>query len=234
MLPEFLKQAEAFKLSDSAIFGMKEDWLAAIEYVRAIADLKKGDKTGFKTHITEAFWLSPRQASAFAPQIDRLRLEEAMSQVRVDFESRFIPLNGGDAVVLKTLMKDKKAMILHFWNPSSRECEDSLPDYAITASSLAEKGIAMVSILTADSPEVLTEARRMAPQGAKSPGAWLIDSKETPLVQQLRAQSLPLFALISNDGRILFNGDPSDDALWDALKKVDAGIARPQAPPVPR
>ncbi len=31
MLPEFLKQRDGFKLEDSAIFGVKEDWLAVIE-----------------------------------------------------------------------------------------------------------------------------------------------------------------------------------------------------------
>ena len=232
MLPEFLKQRDSFKLPDSAIFNVKEDWLAVIEYVQAIAALRKGDKNGFKSHVMEAFWLSPKQASAFAPQIDRLRLEEAMSQVRIDFESRFTPLAGGDAMTLKAAMEGKKAMILHFWTPSSRECEDSLPDYAITANALGDKGVAMVSILTQDEPAVLTDARKMIlPLGAKPPGAWLIDTKEKPLARDLRVQTMPLFVLISNEGRILFNGDPSEDALWDALKKVDPRIIRPQAPP---
>ncbi len=232
MLPEFLKQRDSFKLSDSAIFSVKEDWLAVIEYVQAIAALKKGDKDAFKSHIMEAFWLSPRQASAFAPQIDRLRLEEAMSQVRVDFESRLTPLPGGEAMALKSLMEGKKAMVLHFWTPASRECEDSLPDYAATANALADKGVAMVSILTQDEPAVLTDARAMIrPFGAKPPGAWLVDSREKPLARDLRVQAMPVFVLVSNEGRVLFNGDPSEDALWDALKKVDPRIIRPQAPP---
>ena len=40
MLPEFLKQREVFKIEDSAIFSVKEDWLAVTEYVQAIASLK--------------------------------------------------------------------------------------------------------------------------------------------------------------------------------------------------
>ncbi|MEX1114552.1 MAG: hypothetical protein WEB53_04840 [Akkermansiaceae bacterium] len=31
MLPEFLKQRDLFKLEDSEIFGIKEDWLAVVE-----------------------------------------------------------------------------------------------------------------------------------------------------------------------------------------------------------
>jgi hypothetical protein len=230
MLPEFLKYKELFRIEDSAIFSLKEDWLAVTEYVQAIAALKKGDKAAFKTHITEAFWLSPRQASAFAPHIDRLRLEESMSAVKIDFESRFLAIGGGDAVSLSSLMKDKKALVLHFWSPASRECEASMPDFVITAKALGEKGIAVASIIPDSVPEIIASARAMIqPLGAQAPGAWLIDRKEEPLVRELRVQAVPVFVLISNEGRVLFNGDPSDDALWDALGKLDPRITRPES-----
>jgi len=229
MLPEFLKQSETFKLQDSQIFSVKEDWLAVIEYVQAIASLKKGDKDAFKSHITEAFWLSPRQASAFTPHIERMRLEESMRNVKIDFDTKLIALGGGDAVTLKSLMKDKKAMILHFWAPASRECEASLPDFITTAKALGEKGIAMVSLVPDDSPKTLTDAKKLIqPLGPNPPGAWLIDQKENPLALQLRVQALPVLILVSNDGRILFNGDPTDDGLWDALKKLDPQFIRPE------
>ena len=228
MLPEFLKQREVFKLEDSQIFSVKEDWLAVLEYVQAIDSLKKGDKTAFKSHITEAFWLSPRQASAFAPHIDRMRLEEAMRAVKIDFTTKLIPVTAGDPVPLDKLVADKKAMLLHFWSPLSRECEASMPDFITTAKSLSEKGIAIVSLISDDSPKTLTAAREMIhPLGANPPGAWLIDSKENPLSRNLRVQGLPLFVLVANDGRILFNGDPTDDAFWEALTKIDPQIIRP-------
>lgn len=230
MLPEFLKQREVFKIEDSAIFSIKEDWLAVTEYVQAIASLKKGDKAGFKNHITEAFWLSPRQASAFAPHIDRMRLEESMRQVTIDFETTLLPLVGNEAVTLRKLMAGKKAMLFHFWSPASRECESSLPDFAVTAKALDEKGVAMVSILSSDSPEILTNARKMIqPLGPNFHGAWLMDRKEKSFAQDLRIQALPTFVLITGEGRILFNGDPTEDGLWDALKKIDPLIIRPQA-----
>lgn len=231
MLPDFIKQREDFKLTDSAIFSVKEDWLAVNEYVEAITSLKKGDKDAFKTHITEAFWLSPRQASAFAPHIDRMRLEESMRSVKIDFDAKYDSLIPGDAVTFKSLIQDKKAMLLQFWSPTSRECESSLADYAITAKSLLDKGITMVSILTEDSDTNLTNARKMIlPLGEKPPGSWLVDQKNKTLALQLRVQTLPTFVLISNGGQILFNGDPTDDGLWDALKKVDSKITRPDSP----
>ena len=231
MLPEFVKQRADFKLADSAIFSVKEDWLAVNEYVEAINSLSKGDKDAFKTHITEAFWLSPRQASAFAPHIERMRLDESMRSVKIDFDTQWVTLGGGEAVTLKSLMKDRKAMVIQFWSPTSRECEGSLPDYAITAKALLTKGIAMVSLLTEGSATVLTDARKMIlPLGDKPPGSWLIDQKDKPLALELRIRTLPTFVLISNEGKILFNGDPTDDGLWEALKKIDPQIIRPDSP----
>ena len=154
-----------------------------------------------------------------------------MHAVKIDFETKLAALGGGDAVALKTLMADKKAMILHFWSPASRECEASLPDYAITAKTLGNKGIAMISMLPGDPPEILTNARTaIQPLGLNPPGAWLVDQKEKPLARDLRVRTLPVFVLVSNEGLVLFNGDPADDGLWDALKKIDPQIIRPQSP----
>ncbi len=231
MLPEFLKRREDFKIGDSAIFSVKEDWLAVVEYVQAIAAIRKGDKAGFKTHITEAFWLSPRQASAFAPHIERMRLEEAMDSVRLDFETKLTVLDSGNEVTLKSLLSGKKAMLLHFWSPASPESEASLPDYIATAATLGEKGIAMISILPGDAPATLTDARKtIQALGTKPPGEWLVDRKEAPLARDLRVQSFPTLILVSNEGRVLFNGDPTDEGFWESLEKLDPRIIRPPLP----
>lgn len=230
LLPEFLKQRDAFKIEDSAIFGLKEDFLAVIEYVEAIAALGKNDKDGFKKHITEAFWLSPRQASAFAPHIERMRLEEAMRAVKIDFTLKLKTVNPGDAIALDTLLTGKKAMLLHFWSPLSQECESAMPDFITTARSLSGHGVAVVSLIVDDSPDLITSARKMigAP-GDNAPGAWLVDSKDKPLGRDLRIQNLPTMVLVSPDGKVLFNGDPTDDAFWETLAKTDARIARPES-----
>lgn len=231
MLPEFLKQRELFKVEDSAIFSVVEDWLAVTEYVQAIAALKKGDRDAFKSHITEAFWLSPRQASAFAPHIDRMRLEEAMRNTKIDFEKKLFSLAGDDAVTIHQAMAEKKAVVLHFWSPASRECEASMPDFAITAKTLDEKGVSTISILSADSPEIRASAQRLIQSlGAGFPGLWFFDQKEKPLARDLRIQTLPTFVLVSAEGKVLFNGDPADEQFWEALKKIDPQIARPNAP----
>jgi hypothetical protein len=230
MLPEFLKQRDGFKLEDSAIFGVKEDWLAVIAYVQAIDALAKGDKDAFKNHITEAFWLSPRQASAFAPHIERMRLEETMRSVKIDFATKLMPLAPGDPVALETLIAGKKALLFHFWSPLSRECEVGMPDFIASAIEFSANDVAVVSLLPGDSPKLLTDARAMIrPLGDKPPGAWLIDPKEPSLARDLRIQNLPTMVLVSPTGKILFNGDPTDQEFWEALKKIDARIKRPQS-----
>lgn len=231
MVPEFLKLRDDFKPGESAIFGQKEDWLAVIEYAQAIAAIRKGDKAAFKTHITEAFWLSPQQAGAFAPRIERLRLDEAMAGVKIDFTIRLSPLGtGGDPVALEKSMKGKKAMVLHFWSPESTECEASLPDFVSTAELLASNGVAMVSLTPPGPAEFLTKATTMInPLKGKNAGEWFIDSTAAPLARDLRIRNLPTMAVVSDTGKILFNGDPADDGFWNTLKKIDARIIRPDS-----
>jgi len=231
MLPAFLKHRETFKLETSEIFSTNEDWLAVVEYVLAIDNLIKGNKDAFKSHITEAFWLSPRQATAFAPHIERMRLDDAMSSVNFDFTTRLTPLTGGDPIALENLMPNKKALLLHFWSPASPECESSMPDFLATANTLTANDIAIASLIPDNDPKILTIGRKMIqPFGPNLPGTWLIDTADKPLAQLLRLNTIPLFVLISNDGDILFNGDPSDDIFWQKIYQVNPKITRPGLP----
>jgi len=232
MLPAFLKQREAFKLEDSAIFSVTEDWLAVVEYVQALAALGAGDKPAFKSHITEAFWLSPRQAAAYAPLVERLRLEDVMRTLQLDFALPLTPLLAGEALTLAQLRAGKQAVLLHFWSPRSRECEASLPDFSATAATLDSNNIAVVSLVPADSAQLLDEARAMLrPLGDKPPGAWVLDSKHQSLARKLRVQNLPTLVLVSATGKILFNGDPTDESFWETLHQLDASIQRPRSAP---
>lgn len=230
LLPEFEKHAATFRIEDSAVFGVKEDWLAVIEYVKAIHSLRKGDRSAFKQHITEAFWLSPRQGAAFAPHIERLRLDEAMRSVKLDFHIAMTPLDGGDPVAPAALIKDKKALLIHFWSPWSRECEAAMRDFATTAKSLIAHDVAVLSLIPDDDPKLLSDARAMRqPLHDKPAGTWLIDSKDKPFGRELRVLDLPAMVLVSPEGKILFNGTPADEELWNKLREVNASIARPDA-----
>ena len=228
LLPEFLARKDSFKLEESAIFGEREDWLAVIEYVQAIAALGKGDKVAFKKHITEAFWLSPGQAAAFAPHIDRLRLDDFMKNVRVDFNTSLASLDSGEKVTLEKVIGGKKALILHFWSPRAPECEAAMPDFISTAASLQDKHIAVASLLPADVDGLAKEARAMIKPFAEKPtGAWLIDSDNQQLGRLMRVRNVPAMVIIGRDGGVLFNGRPEDDRFWESLRKIDGRVQRP-------
>ncbi len=228
LLPEFTKRRETFKVEESEIFATKEDWLAVNEYVDAIAALRQGDKLAFKQHITEAFWLSPRQGVAFAPHIDRLRLDEAMRSIKIDFAEEFTTINSVERKSLKNFMGDNQALLLHFWSPWSNESEASMPDFIRTAKVLSSNKICIVSMLVDDTPDLLVDARAsLKGIGGNPPGAWLVDEKSHSIKRLLRVQTLPAMVLIASDGRVLCNGHPTADELWNALQKINPQIRRP-------
>jgi thiol-disulfide isomerase/thioredoxin len=231
MLPELLKRRATFRLADSVIFSVEEDWLAVVEYVQSVAALAKDDKDAFKKHITEAFWLSPRQAAAFAPHIERMRLEETMRGLKLDLAIECAPLSAGKAVSLKSLAEGKKALLLHFWSPWSHECEAAMPDFVTTASLLVSKGFAVVSLVPARAKAMLDDAANTV---ASLPGAdasaWLVDPDGGMLARKLRVQNLPTMVIVSPEGKVLFNGSPDDRRLWETLHGIDPSAARPDSP----
>jgi thiol-disulfide isomerase/thioredoxin len=230
MLPEVLKRRATFRLADSAIFSVEEDWLAVVEYVQSVAALAKGDKDAFKKHITEAFWLSPRQAAAFAPHIERLRLDETMRGLKIDLAIECAPVTSGEAASLKSLIAGKKALLLHFWSPWSHECETAMPDFITTASTLSSKGFAVVSLVPGRAKAMLDDAAAsIASASGVNASAWLVDPEGGMLARKLRVQNLPTMVIVSNDGEVLFNGSPSDPRLWEELKKMDAAVVRPES-----
>jgi hypothetical protein len=229
LLPRFLDRQEKFKLAESEIFGSVDDWLAVVEYVQAIAAMQKGDKEGFKHHITEAFWLSPRQGAAFAPHIDRMRLMDAMKAVRVDMERPYRNTLDDGNVSFGEIAGESKGLLLHFWSPWSRECEATLPDFFLTAEHLADKGVAVASILPETSAKVRADAKTMlVATGKNVPGAWIVDTKKAPVSNQLRIQSVPAVVLLTPEGRVLFNGHPTNEEFWKALEKLSPAIKRPE------
>lgn len=228
LLPEFEKRRGSFNVEQSEIFATTEDWLAVIEYIKSISSLRSGDKAGFKKHITEAFWLSPKQAAAFAPHVEKFRMEEAMANTKIDFETGLKSLNGDEATALSKILEGKKALLVYFWSPWSGECEAMLPDIATLARELPAKDIALASVISDNSAKVLADARTML--GAiepKATGHWLVDLEHAPFTRSLRVQSLPIMALVSTEGKVLFNGHPSSDDLWNALKKINPSITKP-------
>lgn len=226
LLPQFIGRKDTFRIADSEIFATRDEWLAVVEYVMALDALGKKDKAAFKTHITEAFWLSPKQGNAFAPHIERVRQEEALAGMKVDFTSRFIPVTNGDPTTLSNILGDSKALLIQFWSPLSAECEAQLPDFNRIAEELGPKGIAIATLVMDHSPSALADTRAMT--GAKPPGAWLIDDVRDPLSPRMGIQKVPTFVLLSRDGRVISFGSADAPELWTALNRINPSISKPQ------
>ncbi|WP_411825747.1 TlpA family protein disulfide reductase [Luteolibacter sp. AS25] len=230
LLPAFRKQKELFNLTESEVFGSVDDWLAVTEYVEALAALDENDMDRFKHHITEAFWLSPRQGAAFAPHIDRIRLMDAMKSVRVDFDRKYLDVLSDGSVSLGEVLGARRGVLLHFWSPWSRECEATLPDFLTTANHLISKDLAVVSILPETSQKVINDAKAMLKAaGEVIPGAWLVDTKKSPITNKLKVQSVPVVVLLGKEGEVLFNGHPTEEEFWKSLEKLNPEIMRPEA-----
>ena len=229
MQPEFLKRRDSFEPADSAIFALTDDWLAVVEYVNALAALKNNDRNAFKKHITEAFWLSPGQAAAFVPQIERVRLDDAMRDLRVDLSITPAPLAAeSPARSLSNMLEDRKALLIHFWSPWSRECEAAMPDFITTAPLLERHHIAVLSLLPDQPPKLRADALDMVREHLGKPsGSWALDANTNSLARLLRVRTLPTMVLVSPAGTVLFNGDPSDERLWNALRAISPEINRP-------
>lgn len=230
MAPEFIEKRDAFDPDNSEVFSVKEDWLAIVQYTQALAALEKGDKAGFKTHITEAFWLSPRQAQAFAPHIDRLRLEEAMKQITIDPARVMQAQDEGKPSTLGELMKGHKATVLHFWSPMSQEVQVNLPDFVLTTQSCKDQNIAVLSILVGQYPDILQDAESVRKEDAdKAHCSWLVDSNKNSFANLLRITDIPTMAIISTEGKVLFNGHPSDKKFWQTIQKIAPEFNRPNS-----
>ncbi|MGB0992401.1 MAG: hypothetical protein ACPG32_08025, partial [Akkermansiaceae bacterium] len=180
MAPDLVKHKDIFDPSISEVFAIKQDWLAIIHYSQALAALQADNKALFKKHITEAFWLSPAQAQAFAPHIEKLHMQEAMAKVIINRKLALKSQDNKEMPTLGSLMQDKKALVLHFWSPISQEVQHHLPDFALTSQELAKNNIAVCSILLGNNAETLkdTEAIRKKFSSGKDSDAkcsWLLD-----------------------------------------------------------
>jgi hypothetical protein len=228
LAPELLKQSNNFNPDTSEVFSVKEDWLAIVHYTQSLAALQKGDKAGFKTHITEAFWLSPRQGQAFAPHIDRLRQDEAMASITLNPQRTMQAQNGTKPTTLGQLMKGKKATLIHFWSPMSQEVQLNLADFILTTQSCKDQNIAVLSILVGQYPGILEDAEAMRKEDAdKAQCTWIADSNKKSLANLLRVTDIPTMVIVSPEGKILFNGHPSDKNFWSTIQKVAPDFKRP-------
>ncbi|MBT8036046.1 MAG: thioredoxin family protein [Verrucomicrobiae bacterium] len=228
LAPKLLNQSDKFDPDISEVFSVKEDWLAIIHYTQALAALQKGDKAAFKMHITEAFWLSPRQAQAFAPHIDRLRQNEAMAFITLNPERTLHAQDGSKPTTLGQLMKGKKATVIHFWSPMSQEFQLNLADFTLTTQSCKDQNIGFISVLVGQYPGILDDAEALRKDDARQARCtWITDTNTKSLANLLRITDIPTMVIVSPAGNILYNGHPADETFWKTIQKIAPNFKQP-------
>lgn len=230
LLPDLEKTSATFTLDDTEIFSTKEDFMAVIEFARAIKSLKEKNNEAFKKHITEALWLSPNQASAFTPYIEKMRLAEHIKSTTFSYDVQLPALSDAKPAHLRVLTEEKAATLIHFWSPWSDDCETATTDLTLLQPELKSHNVALLNVLVSDKSEIVAEAKDyLAGQDPPLGGAQLIDRAKDRIATKLRVTDIPTVVLLSPEGKILFHGPPGDAAIVTVLKglpKKDANDAK--------
>ena len=227
---ELLAITPTFDPAISSIFSLKEDWMAIVHYTQALDALEKKQPDLFKKHITEAFWLSPRQASAFAPHIDQLRLDQAMQNLTLPNSLQLPRLLKKESTSL--IDGKSAATLLYFWSPWSREFAESLEEFKFLSSETKKHNIHLIAVLVEKSSEVETDAKKLIhEEKLLDLATWCTDTTALELSGSLRIQSAPTAVLVSPKGQILSNSHPSEAKLWNALTKIAPSFHRNQPSP---
>lgn len=218
LLPILEKQEKTFTLDHSEIFATREDFLAVVEFARALKALAANKREDFKKHITEALWLSPGQSSAFTPYIENLRLSEHIQQATIDLQTQLTDLDQKNPQTLKAQLGDNRGLLLNFWSPWSPDCDTAMMDLSTICPSLEKEKIALASILIDGRTEILAEAREFLKQQSPSlPGPQWLDLTNNSLAARLRVTDLPTLVLLNAEGKILFHGRPGDPRLMEKI-----------------
>ncbi|MEO1857771.1 MAG: hypothetical protein ABGY95_10490 [Rubritalea sp.] len=223
---ELLALKDSFDSQLSQIFTLEEDWKAIVKYTLALDNLEQGNAKAFESNIKEAFWLSPRQASAFAPHIEQHKLELAMRSVTIDFK-----LTQSNLLVTraeKIIDPTKDINILFFWSPWSREFTETIADFSALCDVAKESNILIRTIIAEQANEVNQDAIRFIKESKLEDSAlWLKEDSTLKLSTTLRIQSVPTVLLIDKHGKIQFNGHPAAPRFWTTLKKYVPASKRP-------
>lgn len=216
---ELLPLQDSFNSQISQIFTLEDDWKAIVKYTLALNNLEQGDAQDFEKNIKEAFWLSPRQAGAFAPHVEQFKLELAMKTVKID--SELTQENLLEPTKIRILEPDKDINILFFWSPWSREFTETVDDFTALCSLAKEHGITVRAIIAEQSDKVNQDATGFINEAKIAPSAlWLKEEPTLKLSTTLRIQSIPTVVLADKHGKILFNGHPSSLIFRSKLQKL--------------
>ena len=124
----------------------------------------------------------------------------------------------GEPTTLSDLLGTQKALLLEFWSSQGEEKLSSVPGMIKRASYLKALGIATAGVnLDVKDGDIAAEKAR---EEYKILSPWLVEQKERAVTRLLDVASLPRVVLISQQGRVLFNGNPAEAGFGKALRRI--------------
>ncbi|MGF1447921.1 MAG: TlpA family protein disulfide reductase [Opitutales bacterium] len=213
-----------FSLLESMVFGTEMEWQGMGHLLRARQAQLDDDTAAFERHSKEAFWLAPDYAPLLMQWISDYRLDAAMAELQLPMDLELARVDG-EPVTLAQLADGQKALLIDFWASWCVPCLQKLPALKQQAARFAPENVKVVSINVQD----LADAQRIYDEETIE-HPWLVEPMAQPYVRALQVDSLPRMVLITPQGRILFNGFPSDPALEAALLELGVSLTGPVKP----
>lgn len=203
----------------SQIFTLEDDWKAIIHFTQALAALELQQDGPFKRHMQDAFWLSPRQAPALAPHIERFKLDKAMAKLKIDLSTQ-LPQLEKPRVPRAIGTAKAPAQLIFFWSPWSQEWIENIDAWKAFCHDAKQAGITSTCILGELNPEILADAKSTLDEfQVRDHATWLTEMPNLELSRKLLIQNLPTAILIKADGSILYNGTPGTAELRSLIEQ---------------
>ena len=198
--------------------GSIEQYRGLLAYAKAIKALEDGDEDGFHKGIERGFWLFPEQGALFGRAAARYQLQQRMSQVTIDFESSMLTAEGLP-MTLGKIMATGKGLVLYLWQtPSGAEELPGLKRLLAQAGQLSKLQVPAVGLNVERGNSDIAARKYLARGSVGIP--WLAEPSPRVLARQLEFGGPPRAVVISDRGKVLFNGHPQDPALWRAVSQL--------------
>ncbi|MDQ8201558.1 TlpA disulfide reductase family protein [Pelagicoccus sp. SDUM812003] len=221
-------------VGDDFRYGVGREFISAqqlsgfADTLRCVVAYREEDMERFERFAVESFRKAPgfNQAFGIGNLLSQYRHQQAREEAMADFR---IPMDmvlanvEGESKTLAEWVGDDKALLLDFWASWCGPCIRLMPSLREKSAALSEQGIFVAGVNT-DESEQLEKATKVREQRQMESVPWLLDRNGGDLSMMLMIDSIPRMVLVDPEGRVLYNGHPSDPKLGDALAKLDVSL----------
>lgn len=217
-----LRDASAnLSFGKSQLFQKRTDYESLVEGIAALEADQKDDAAAFEKHIKEAVWLgSPMLQPIYMSWLNTHRAAAEMKNLVVPLETE-LQDSEGKKTSLKKVLGSNKALLIDFWAEWCAPCMNAMGELKEKGAALAPQGVVVVGLNTEDNG---VEIAARVKKNKEIALPWLVEPNGQPYSRLLNVDSIPRMILVSPEGKVLYNGHPSDPALKTALEKVGAKL----------